>query len=452
MPESQNVQVSSLLLDLENPRLAAGPSNQRDALHALLRAEGKKTLELARDISERGLSPSERLMVIASGEDAKRFIVVEGNRRLAALRLLAEPKLNGEGVLKKPTLTKLEAWSRAYQKRPVTTLECAVFASRAEANPWIERRHGGESEGAGLVGWGAIEKMRFDSRQNGVFHPELQILDFVAEHGNLSDDVREKLHDFPITNLQRLVDDSDVQKRLGVEVDAKRRVTTKYPDAEAVKGWTRVVRDIATGAIKVGQIYTAAERRKYLDKFKATELPDAGKATKTARVLAASDATATTAAAGGRKKRGRVAPLRKGMASTKCRLEISNPRIARIFRELQLLRVEDFPNAAAVLFRVFLELTTDHYFEKKKLTLADGQKESLSTKLVIVANDLETKNVLTRNEAKALRHAASEKKLVGANIVTFHSYVHNRDFAPLATDLRTYWDNLQPFFEKVWAK
>src|SRR5690242_11222372 len=114
MPQSLSIPIGKLLLDLENPRLAQGPESQRDALHALLRAEGRKTLELARSISESGPNPSERFMVIEAPDQPDRYIVLEGNRRLAALRLLAEPKQNGEGVLKAPTLKRLEGWAREY--------------------------------------------------------------------------------------------------------------------------------------------------------------------------------------------------------------------------------------------------------------------------------------------------------------------------------------------------
>ena len=453
MPDVRTIPVGNLLLDLSNPRLAQGPNSQREALHSVLRAEGKKTLELAKNISERGLNPSERLMVIPSTDDAQRFVVLDGNRRLTALRLLGDPKLNGEGVLKGPTLKRAESWSRDYQKHPTANAECVVFANRAEANPWIKLRHVGESEGAGLVRWGAIEQMRFDSRENGVLYPELQILDFVAEHADLDDETRDKLHDFPITNLQRLVDDADFRSRLGVvDVDSKKRVKTKVPDSELAKGWGKVVRDLASGSVKVGQIYTAKERKAYLNQFKKNELPDLSKGATAARVLTPASSKNGAAATGGKKAGGRIAPLRKTMASTKCRLEITNPKIAKIYRELQTLSIENYQNACAVLFRVFLELTTDHYVEKQGIKLDKGQWESLGTKLSVVAGDLKKRGVLTDDEVKSLQQAAREKNVVGANIVTFHAYVHNKHFAPIPSDLRTYWDNLQHFFEKVWAK
>lgn len=92
-PTPRNVPVANLLLDAENPRLPGGYHTQRDTIHAVLRAEGAKTLALAGDVAEHGISPTERLAVIASETERGRFVVLEGNRRVTALRLLAEPSL-----------------------------------------------------------------------------------------------------------------------------------------------------------------------------------------------------------------------------------------------------------------------------------------------------------------------------------------------------------------------
>jgi hypothetical protein len=49
-------------------------------------------------------------------------------------------------------------------------------------------------------------------------------------------------------------------------------------------------------------------------------------------------------------------------------------------------------------------------------------------------------------------HAADEKHTIGANITTLNQFVHNPHYSPQAGDLRTYWDNLQYFFEVAWPK
>lgn len=94
------VKVADLKLDLENPRLGQGLKSQPDAIHAMLRAEGKKTLELAQDILENGLNVAERPMVIRADDDPKRYVVLEGNRRLTALRILAQPSSAAAAVKK----------------------------------------------------------------------------------------------------------------------------------------------------------------------------------------------------------------------------------------------------------------------------------------------------------------------------------------------------------------
>src|ERR1035437_3337912 len=82
--------VSKLLLDELNPRHRA-VTTQEAALAEVIRRAPIKLLNLARDIAETGLSPIDRLIVMKN-EDESKYIVLEGNRRLAALRLLARPE------------------------------------------------------------------------------------------------------------------------------------------------------------------------------------------------------------------------------------------------------------------------------------------------------------------------------------------------------------------------
>lgn len=191
MIELKEIAVSNLLLDLQNPRLAVGQQNQPDTLHAMLRAEGPKTLALAESIAKEGLSPMERLVVMPSEQDAGRFMVLEGNRRLTALKILSEPSLVSP-MLSAQQQKKLKSWSTEYKKHEVDQIECVVFASRETAKPWLERRHRGDQGGLGIVRWGATEAARFDARQSGKYSVELQVLDYVVEHGDLDDKTREK--------------------------------------------------------------------------------------------------------------------------------------------------------------------------------------------------------------------------------------------------------------------
>lgn len=452
MSQTSSIPVANLLMDLENPRLAAGLQDQRDAIHAMLRSEGAKTIALAQDILNKGLNPADRLMVLPSPEEPKRYVVLEGNRRLTALRVLGEPEIAAEAVDAKE-LSKLKGWANQYAVEPIKEVDCVVFTSRSEAEPWIERRHTGEQRGVGVVGWGNLEKGRYAERKTGQRSPQLQVLDFVVQHGELDEDTREKLHEFKLTNLARVVSDKQARKRLGIDV-VKGEVTTRYEGSEVAKGLTRLVRDIAQG-LSVKKIYSAADRVKYLKGFKASELPTPENAGAAARPLLGEGTAvpATGAGSSGKTQRGgRRSEPRRTLASTTCKLKIANARIKTIFRELQGLKLDGQSNAAAVLFRVFVELTADHYVTTHTLlTGKDYEKATLAKKLTTVANHLESTNVMSDKELAGVRRASEDKRILGSTIVTFHAYVHNKDYSPVPSDLRVTWDNLQLFFERIWA-
>jgi hypothetical protein len=449
------IKVADLKLDLDNPRLGQGLKSQPDAIQAMLRAEGKKTLELAEDILANGLNVAERLMVIRDTGDPNRYVVLEGNRRLTALRILAEPS-SAAAVLKKPTMKKLEGWSTNYHKKPILDVECVMYGSRQEAEPWIVRRHMGEAGGKGVVGWGPIEQRRHEARHTGKSSLDLQAFDLVSERGDLDEATREKLHEFPITNLERLLEDEAVRKRLGLSLDKDRQLTSALPDAELLKPLTRMVRDIATKRISVNNIRNADNRRDYLDTFKKTELPDLKKAVGTPRVIASpstpSAAKATPAPGPGKQGSTKAKKPRRSIIDPHCKLTITNARIAKVFQELRGMPVDDLTNSVGVMLRVFLELTVDHYVSQHKLPTLPKGKDSLSHKLRQVSADLVARNVMTKQQVKGINHAANEKHTIGANITTFNQYVHNPHYSPLANDLRTYWDNLQSFFEVAWPK
>jgi hypothetical protein len=88
--EYQEIPLESLLLDTLNPRHDP-VEGQPQAIAALLDHKGApQTLRLAEDIAEHGPSPIELALVVPEGN---LFIVLEGNRRVAAMKLLKNPAL-----------------------------------------------------------------------------------------------------------------------------------------------------------------------------------------------------------------------------------------------------------------------------------------------------------------------------------------------------------------------
>jgi hypothetical protein len=59
---------------------------------------------------------------------------------------------------------------------------------------------------------------------------------------------------------------------------------------------------------------------------------------------------------------------------------------------------------------------------------------------------------MTAQQLSPIRKAVGGQTLLAASVKTFHSYVHSRYFSPVASELRTAWDDLQPFMENIWPK
>lgn len=79
-----------LRLDAKNPRLPAEVQGSSEDFLLEYIAEAYNAMEVARSIARHGYFASEPLIVIPDNDE---YIVVEGNRRLVALRILADPSL-----------------------------------------------------------------------------------------------------------------------------------------------------------------------------------------------------------------------------------------------------------------------------------------------------------------------------------------------------------------------
>jgi len=91
--DDQRILLSKLKLDTANPRHPEFES-QREIIEWMTSGSGRigeKLLALAKDIAGIGLNPADRVMVVRDDKEKGQFIVLEGNRRLTAVKLLNDP-------------------------------------------------------------------------------------------------------------------------------------------------------------------------------------------------------------------------------------------------------------------------------------------------------------------------------------------------------------------------
>lgn len=155
--EYKRLRPSQVLLDPQNPRLPDGTSNDKEAINRLLAEGYNQLLALARDLTDRGETNPTELPIVM--KDGTKYIVLEGNRRFAALKLLSDPKLADDAAHR-------AAFDRLRNKanQAPKTLYCAVARSRDEADPWITLRHTGANDGVGVRVWSAEQNARHRRR------------------------------------------------------------------------------------------------------------------------------------------------------------------------------------------------------------------------------------------------------------------------------------------------
>jgi len=131
------LKVDDLLLDPENPRLASTAGSASPT-----QADLMKTLwtemsvdELVMSIAANGYFPEEPLFVVPVTLKGKKFYVVEGNRRLAATRILCDDKLRAR--LRVTNMPEIDEAA----KQALRTLPASIYPSREKLWTYLSFRH-----------------------------------------------------------------------------------------------------------------------------------------------------------------------------------------------------------------------------------------------------------------------------------------------------------------------
>src|SRR3990170_1490353 len=114
MATSMAIKPADLLIDEENPRISQPNVGQHKAQQAVAQHQQRKLQMLAKDIIRFGLDPSQLSIVMSFENDQSRYVVVEGNRRLTALRALENPEFLVD-VVSKGVLAEIRKLSKEYQ-------------------------------------------------------------------------------------------------------------------------------------------------------------------------------------------------------------------------------------------------------------------------------------------------------------------------------------------------
>ena len=205
--------IHQLRLDPYNPRLPEAYMGVPEGQLLEYIAETYSTIEIGRSIAVHGYFHSEPLIVI--GESEESYVVVEGNRRLVALRILADPTLGD-------VLDDAYEWRHLAGKADLPEKIPVVIApDRKSVAPIIGYRHI-----SGIEPWEPYAQARFLASL--VDKETLSFLDAANLVGERPSDVAAKYRNFATVQQAKEafgIDISRVTRRFGVFT----RVMTSLP-------------------------------------------------------------------------------------------------------------------------------------------------------------------------------------------------------------------------------
>jgi hypothetical protein len=247
-----------------------------------------------------------------------------------------------------------------------------------------------------------------------------------------------------------LLDSRSVREKIGIEIKDG-VVYSGLPAQELLKPLRRFVVDITNGLQTSRTLHTLQDQAFYVDSLgaDAPELSKAGTPRPITEIGAGSEPRPKPP------KRPSDPSARTCLIPKSTRLDVTDSKIAAIVGELKKLRLDPFPNAVSVLFRVFLELSTDHYMNENGLPtfVMDPNRgkieKSLRSKTEEVIDHMVNAGA-KKEDFDAIRRALGDRQSP-LSIRLLQGYVHNRFVIPKSRDLRASWDEARPYFEGIWA-
>lgn len=423
-----SMHVASLTLDEINPRHAKQTNSLEESIAALLEKGPEKLLRLARDIMQHGVNPTELVVVMIEGD---RNVVLEGNRRIAALKLLHNPTLAPTKELQKKfaAIAKIGEAPRRVQ--------CIITESRIQAAHWIRLRHTGENSGIGVVRWSTSETSRFGGRSTPTEKARL----FIEAVSNLYSEDSELLanvaavRDSRITTLGRMVGDPDVRSRLGITFE-EGAVLCSYPKHKMKPIISQLFEDLA-GPLSVDRIKSKRQREDYLREVeeKLPRLADRlGEPEKFSRStnedpvnnLGSSNTTDDTSRKPPRRKR---ADFEKRLFQN-VTLRHVTLRTSEVLDEAKRLSIDEMPNVAAIMVRIVVDIVVTDVAEQLGWKRNQGD---LKSRIGAVLNQVDpAKDDPSLSDAWRF----SQKEEGALVLKTLHSFVHSWQSNPLTSEVR----------------
>lgn len=444
--ETTHYQVVKLQLDLKNYRTMP-QSDDVSAIHAMIALEPEYFWGLTSSLLEDGYIPTEAIVALETS--ASGALVMEGNRRVAALKILLgqiqTDVLSVPGGILKQIKSVSPSW-----KKTNKTVPCLLFkeVERKTAKKLVSRIHGGRQKASRLP-WNPVAKARFNREENGRAEYGLNLLEaYLREGKNVTGSHREKwASDYPLTVLN--------------DVIPKIASASGLSSATFVANYPRIEKrnELETLLYRIGQEEIGFNEIRHPDM-----VFNYGLATRQAPPVPLGNASPTSKPVGSpsaptAKLKPRATSLDDPRSVYKCLKRFtprghSREKLVFVLEEARRLRLDKHPLSFCFLIRAMFELSAkaycaDHKSSGLSITKPDGSDRKLKDVLTDIGNHL-TNNMKgnhpnTRIVQPALSELNDSKSLI--SLTAMNQTVHSKTFSLDEHHVSRRFHNVFPLLE-----
>lgn len=354
-----SVVVNDLELDSQNVRLDLVTSerskiDQGSIINDLFANEN--AFQILENVIENGWFIDETPIVI---KNRNKYIVLEGNRRIAALKVLQNPLLAPSCYAKVKPLSSSVI--------PIKQIDVLLAPNRDGVSSLLANRHTKPTTRP----WRRLRQAHFyysqlskktsvedlKNKYKGVdierFIRMCEVHKIAASYdfGDIATNNKARnQRTFPVSTIRRLYDDSKFREHLNFEFNKNGEINIKSGRKRFDEEFKKVILDAVDKNIDTRSLNTEENRKVYYSKL--------DKLKKSSKVTSSSKYTPKAPI---KRKRSRTI----GLFDHPLICTINSRGIERVFGELQTINYGKFPNAAHDLMRSFLEAVLKEYLKKK---------------------------------------------------------------------------------------
>jgi len=426
--KTKTLKVTSIRLDEQNIRLENASPSQDAIIQDLF--TNYSTFDLVKSILQFGLFNHELPIVVEQG---KKCVVLEGNRRVAALKVIINPKLVPKYEKNIKELVKAAGNISTLQNIEVKVADSRDTASRVIATihtvrsriPWRPLRQAYFYFAQIESGKKTLNKLRSEYQDVDIprFVRMWEMHSIAKSIVYDSKETQSKVNsrNFPISTFERVYSNEAFKKKAGLIFDENGSVTVETKKDEFQILIKRVVTDIADKNID-SRLLNRMDSKAAQEYLNSLGTPNkSGK-----KGVSVENFPVATPAA---QRRTKLIP-----GDIECSLKY--PAVIKMFNELKKIPYGKYPNATHDLLRSFLECSLKAYFESLGMTPARN---------------------LSGLIPQAIAHFQVEKKALVQPLQAIQgqkNYLYSRDFLDavnhnhhifsIGENVENAWDQMQP--------